>query len=340
MTKGKYTLSKRKGFGASQAASVIQAAWRKRPRRSGVLDSVRTALSTVLRSPPAVATMTGIGSLTHVTPDGAGGSFSSFKLVKPRKGPPASMDISDQEVVRNDGGRLTSGIGKQYGGVLATYFDKNDLEAMFTNSLNVSFNKGFKIMVKHVIAETLITNQKNSNCRFTLYDIQAKIDGNATVTNPFTAWSSGIDDNEGGAATDYLIPGASPHSSERFNNAFRVLKKTDVVLSPGATHCHRVYYAPNELVSANVSYKENAVGGLTNYVFIIYHGSPMNDSTTLTQVSLGAAALDYVTKERLVYSAWLYSSKYSTMTQTIPTSFGVSGRVMGDDGDVEADTAA
>lgn len=340
MTKGKYTLSKRKGFGASQAASVIQAAWRKRPRRSGVLDSVRTALSTVLRSPPAVATMTGIGSLTHVTPDGAGGSFSDFKLVKARVGPPASIDIADQEVVRNNAARLTSGIGKQYGGVLATYFDKNDLEAMFTNQLSASFNKTFKIMVKHVVAETLITNQRNSNARFTLYDVQAKIDGNSTVTDPFTAWTSGIDDNEQGTATDYAIPGASPYSSERFNEAFKVLKKTDVVLSPGATHCHRVYYAPNHLVSANVNYKSNAVGGLTTYVFIIFHGSPMNDSTTVTDVSLGPAALDYVTKERLVYSCWLYGSKYSTMTQTIPTSFGVSGRVMGDDGDVEADTAA
>lgn len=341
MAKGKSSaLGKRKGFGPYAAASIIQAAWRKRSKKGGDVSRILTQVSDAIRSVAPTVTMAGLGSRTMATPDGAGGSFSDFKLVKARKGPPASMDINDHEVVRNSAARITSSIGKQYGAVLATFFDKSDLEAMFTNTLSGSFNKTFKIMVKAVVAETLITNQRNSNARFTLYDIQAKIDGNSTVTDPFSAWTSGIDDNEQGTATDYLIPGASPYSSDRFNEAYRVLKKTDVVLSPGATHCHRVYYAPNNLVSANVSYKSGAVGGLTNYVMVIFHGSPMNDSTTTTDVSLGAASLDYVTKERLTYQAWLYGSKYSTMTQTIPTSFGVGGRVMGDDGDVEADTAA
>ena len=310
----------------------------KRGINSYFKNKKRKATSSSQRS--AKRSRSTIGQVSAI-PGGGGDSESSFTLVNPMKGklPPVAKEFAPSFVVQNESGRTECTVGKQNFAVVGTYYNDVDVNNAFT-LLNSS--AAAKIMLDAVHGETLITNQENVNARMTIYDIICKKQTDATVTDPLVALTAGYVDNNGGAATDYLIPGVSVYSNPRFVEYFKVLKQTEVVLHPGSCHSHKVHYKPNRYFSHELS--SNIVGdgiaGLTVYTVIQYHGTPINDITTQTQVSLSHISLDWVQKEqyRVVY---LHASASSMQaSNTLPLAFTVAGNVMEDDGVVRAEVEA
>lgn len=266
-------------------------------------------------------------------PTGGGDSKSTFYLENPLEGklPPVASELPPSVLVNNEAGRAESDVGKQNFILCGDYFTDTDVNSGFTlvNSLNST-----KMLLRSVRGETLITNQENVNGRFTIYDVLCRKDTDATVTDPLTAITTGYADAQGGAASNYLIPGTSVYSNSRFTEYFKVLQKTEVILSPGACHRHQVTYKPNKYFSHQCSARiaGSGIGGLTLYTLVQFHGSPINDVTTQTQVSLSHIAMDYVQLEEYKFAYVHAGSMAMSATNILPTAFTVAGNTMQDDG--------
>lgn len=259
-----------------------------------------------------------------------GGSTSHFTLVKPKKNMAhVEKAVSNQVVVKVGAARLTSLIGKQEFANVQEHFTVADLLALFTNSLGAGSNKTTKVLLKSVVSSTFITNQENVPIYFTIYDIFPKRDGAGVITSPQQAFQTGMLDASGGAAANYLVPGVDPYMIPKFTEFFNIAKSTTGSLLPGNVHVHKTYFEPNQIFSHEIdSYVSNYVHGLTHYTCIMFHGTPINDSTTKTQVSLSPANLDYVTKDKFTYQMYYYPLVNTTTTNSLPTAFGVAGEVI------------
>lgn len=277
----------------------------------------------------------------YQAPTGGGDSKSSFTLVKPMQGKASevSKELEPSYVVNNSSGRQEATIGKQNFVLVGDYFTSQDINQGFTLLNTVATAK---ILLQSVRGETLITNQENVNGRFTIYDIICRKETDATVTDPYAAITTGFADASSGNINDYLVPGASPFANARFTEYFKVLQSTEVILSPGACHSHVVTYKPNKYFSHELSSRVagGGIGELTIYTLVQFHGTPVNDLTTQTQVSLSHIAMDYVQKEEYKYSYLHQSSATHNIVQTIPTAFTVAANVMEDDGVARAGAEA
>lgn len=337
----------RRGF-ADRAASTIQAAWRasrglrtipyvgagpgrgRAVNRRQALISAATGVAGMLTSRRLFSQKKSYGSQI---PTGGGDSRSSFSLVRPvPKGiGQLTKDFAPSTVVNNVGIRFECAVGQQEFELLGGYASKADIELGFT-LLNAASSA--KIFLKDIRSESLITNMENVNARMTIYDIMSIKEADATVSDPKTAITTGMADSTGGAANDYKVPGVSVYANNRFLEYFKVLKSTDVVLSPGACHVHKVHYAPNILLAHNASVRlaGQSLAGVTVWTMVQFHGTPINDLTTQTEVSLSHIALDVVQKEELSF-AYVHANTTSyDINQSLPLAFTVAGNTMQDDG--------
>ena len=280
-----------------------------------------------------------IGSKTSLTKytkknrseaDPLGGTCSKFSLVRPKKklGNVDKMTMP-QPVVNCQGGRVTSLIGKQEGAILLAELTPADITSLFVNTFGATPNKTTKVLIKSCVSETMFTNVENVPLNYTLYDIIPKRDGNTTIIDPIACFRSGFADPSGGAAANYLVPGVDPYMNPRFNEYFTIVQRTEGTLLPGNVHTHRSYYEPNYIISDEVNtWTIDFIKNLTHYTMIIIHGTPENDNTTKTQVSLSAANIDYVTKQKWVTKAIYYPLQSQTVTNNLPLAFTVAGEIM------------
>lgn len=280
-------------------------------------------------------------SVGYQLPTGGGDSKSSFTLVQPMRGraPQLIREFPASTLINNSSGRAEAAIGKQNFVLCGDYFTDTDINSGFA-LLNDSLTA--KVLLKKVRGECLITNQENVNGRFTIYDVIARVTSDTNNTDPLTTLALGSADASGGTVNDYLIPGVTPYGVARFTERYKILQKTDVILSPGAVHSHVVNYRPNRYFSHELStaIPGTSIAGLTLYTLVQFHGSPINDSTTQTQVSLSHLAMDFVQMENYEFG-YAHAAAASTLaTQTIPTAYTVSGNAMQDDGVARVDAEA
>jgi len=285
---------------------------------------------------------TPMSSLAAAVPSGGGDSKSSFTLVKPLKGgtlPKVASELPPSFVVNNASGRDESAVGYQSFVLVGDYFTVADVNLGFTLLNNAATAK---ILLRNVRGETLITNQENVNGRFTIYDIICKKETDSTVSNPLTAITTGSVDPASGGAGDYSVPGYTPFMNPRFTEYFRVLQSTEVILSPGACHSHVVNYSPNLYFSheLNTRVAGTGINGLTLYTLVQYHGTPINDVNTQTQVSLSHIAMDFVQKEQYKFMYSHAAASSVDVNHTLPSAFTTAGNVMQDDGNEMAENEA
>jgi len=263
--------------------------------------------------------------------------YTSIKKTKTNLG---KLEQVPQIIVNNTSGRLSCSPGVQQWATLGTYYDRSDLNQQITLAGGAAAFS-FRIMIRSIMAKAMITNQESANCYATLYDIVPKRDGNTTVPDPLTLIQAGYADNNGGAATNYTVPGTTPWSNPRFTEFFTIKNITPIVIGPGSTHSHNVHYAPNKLISHELdNFITGGIKGVSMYTLIQFHGSPVNDITTKTQVSLSSIALDYVLMEeyKFAYTAQNYAA--ASIVNSLPLAFTTAGNVMEDDGNIRPDTAA
>lgn len=262
-------------------------------------------------------------------------SSVSFKVMK---------DLPVSTVVNNSAQRVVAPIGLQNYFVLGDYFSDDDVVLNFTllfgNAAGAA--QGCKLGLLNVHSVGMITNQENVNARITLYDVLAKKDTDSVVSNPYDAVSTGYNDIGNGASTDFTILGSTPFDTPRFTEYFKVLKTTEVVLSPGQCHVHKVHYAPNLIFSKTRAARiaGSGIGGLTIYTLVRVHGTPINDQTTESQVSTSAIALSVTQHECYHVKNISQASPNCDINNTLPAAFSVGGSVMADDGNVQAETDA
>lgn len=295
---------------------------------------------------------TRVGSQTATTtlrqgkqfPSGGGGeSKSFFKLIKPNRTLLGKFEVTKHSLNRSLGFASSATQGKQTAFNLGAMFNSADIVNIFTAVGQTSTGQNSaKAFLESAHARALITNAETTNVHFTIYDCMARLDGGALNTDPAATFLAGNVDAVGGAAADATIPGTSPFSNPRFVEAFKVLKKTDVILAPGQTHQHNMHYAPNRLIS-NERQVISGVGsgplaGLTVWPMIIQHGTPVHGLAALTSVTLGASKLDVVTLEEIRYKVALYNYAINSITTTLAT--GLTGEQIYDGTDAEVLDAA
>lgn len=273
---------------------------------------------------------------------GTGGTFSKFFYGK-RKVPKGYRAVikalKNNFFVSNESGRLNVGVGVQ-DAFYTSFFRSGDVTSIFSTFTlpNIS-----RVLLRSVSAELMITNQADSVCRVTLYDVIARRD-NAVSTNvqsPTGAWAHSYAD-QGTLDADYTVVGSTPFSAGLFTQWFKVLKITHVDMPAGHIHCHRVHYEPNKALDGEVkNYVGQQYKGLTCYTMVVAHGTPANDTTTKTQVSTSTAHLDWVSRRQYKYSFIADNTSTFTKTNTLSTSFGVSQSIFvpGSDAVLTGDTA-
>lgn len=315
---------------------AVQRWWnaRRNPRERARKSRLRAAGPQSVRGPPSFR--------AAAIPAGGGDSKSSFTLSLPVKGklPPVAKEIPPSFVVNNGSGRVESVVGQQNFFLAGDYWTVADCNLGFS-LLGGAFATP-KVLMTKVTGETLFTNQENVNGRFTIYDVICRKDTNGTITNPLTAISNGVADLSGAIATDYLVPGFTPFMSPRFTEYFKVLQTTDVILSPGACHSHVVTYSPQKYLSKEITNGAGGVGigGLTLFTLIQFHGTPINDVTDQTQVSLSHIAVDFVQKETYKIQYIHNAIMNADINQSLPVAFTNAGNTMQDDGNELAENEA
>lgn len=187
----------------------------------------------------------------------------------------------------------------------------------------------------------LATNQSNANQFIEIYEIVNRNDVSVLQTqiyNPYLAWN-GSSDQENVYTTQ---PGSTPFESRAFTLTYKVLKVTRYNLALGESIEHITNDNVNRVFD---SYKDELLNnqgignapavniggfkGLTKWLMIVQWSAPYNDSTTKTQVSLGAGSVDYVFTRKFTFQQIEISGSIATViTNNLPQAFTVSEDVM------------
>lgn len=302
---------------ARAAGSLVT---RARARAFAPYGAIAAGASMMNRSRSRVTKKSKLHQSAKASVGGHGGTYSSFYYRKskvPRGFRSTIKALSKNYYVWNGSARLTGTPGAQAPAVLQSLFHYTDLNAI---SQKVNSNQTNKVLFQSVSSEALLTNQDTGNVNVVLYDIIARRDL-STQTNlatPLAAWQNSYSD-EGGSNANYSVIGATPFSSDLFTQFFKVVKVTHITLGQGQSHTHRIKYTPNRLVDGElINYNTNGLKQLTCFTMAVAYGMPYNDSTTKSQVSTGATAIDFVVRKQYQY----------TWQQDLDTTFSVSNNLV------------
>jgi len=253
-----------------------------------------------------------------------GGESKSYTTVKNPKLP---MGVSKKllgvnTVNRNGAGTVSTVSGSQAIQLVGEYFNVLDVQNAFSgvSQTTTGYNSG-KLAFENIHSTHLYTNSCDRNTHMTIYDCVARFDGSDLNTSPTAVIAAGGADATGGALSDFGIPGTTPYNNPRFTSAYKIVKQTPIILSPGQTHVHRVNYGLNKVVSKErivTSDLAGPLGNITMYTFIIIHGTPSHETAAETTVSLSLAKIDYVYLESFTYRCMLVNSDYNSITNSLP----------------------
>jgi len=267
--------------------------------------------------------------LTKVENDGQGGTVSKSHMGSSPDyyGGKIDKSIGKLSWIEASAAHMDSAVGLQNAFAFANACTDADVIQMY-NQLNASSDTS-RLVVNQVHSELLLTNNRLGNCHVTLYDIIARKDGlDPTSGSPYDCWNTG-DINSGSGATPILQPGTMPTESDLFNQFWKVVHKTEVIMSGGGTHRHIRTHTPNKFI--HQEYAERATSSLrdlTTCTLIVMHGQPAQDSTTHTQVSLGAASLALVATRNIKFSSLYNQFAVVSYDNNLPSSFTVAEEIV------------
>lgn len=290
---------------ARWGANKIGSWWKSRPRKSKSKSSSGKIATGVVMN------------------EGTGGQYSSYSG-RPGKGflPKYIEDKYAPQVVQtNLAGQLKSVIGLQTTASLLEFFSPTNID-------NFTGDKVSNVLCYKATGTITLNNIYLSNVYITLYDIVARKDCNASANStPYLAWAQAAADESAAAA--YTFVGSTPWQSECFNQFYKVNQVTNVVLGAGATHVHKVVIRPQRVINSAYSfYTTYCLKDLSQYVMITIHGSPANDTTTQTQVTIGAGGVNYVVDKEETYKVIQKQTPTISTNNTLLSAFGVAEQVV------------
>lgn len=153
-----------------------------------------------------------------------------------------------------------------------------------------------RMLLESYQRKSIYTNASSASCVMDIYDIVTKQDNDLDARN---AWLDGV-------AMETSLPAGTPPvnvlgvklwHSQRFNEFFKVVKKTSVNLTPGASHQHNISLKPNLILKEqrlreNVSYKD-----ITYFTIVVVKGVPVCDDQDVPRlVSTAPIRIDFVSE--------------------------------------------
>lgn len=262
-----------------------------------------------------------------IVAEGTGGQYSKFSL-KNTNFLEKSVDktIAPFKSVWNNAGQLKSTVGLQTYGKVLTLWDGTDVTQIDTDINGASTASRF--VLESGTAEVMFSNIYLSNVTVDIYDVIARKDiSGAAVADTTTAWTNGATAES--AAGEGTKLGSTPFQSEYFNQYWKVMQKTHIVLGAGQMHKHCVDIDAHKLMS--YAYTQNTAYGykdLTYNCLVVISGAPANDSTTQTSVSLGAGGINYVYGKEY-HSKMLYLNFAKIVDHSsLATTFAVGEQVV------------
>lgn len=270
---------------------------------------------------------------------------SSFSIVNPRLNLPVTRLLGKNLVNRSLGFSSAATQGVQQCRMIGQMFDAADILNVYTlMGQSTAAYADSKVLLLNCNQRFMITNAESTNCKCTIYDVLAKKDGTTVNLEPQTVFLAGNVDNSGGAAANATIPGTFPSTNPRFRNAYKILKSTPLILTPGQIHVHTTNYDINKIISreridALAIIGPTPVSGITIYTMIIFHGTPVHDTTDETLVTIGAAKLDIVMLETLSFNSVTYGHPSVSISTTLATNLTAAQMTDNRDEDLD-DTGA
>lgn len=256
--------------------------------------------------------------------EGIGGQYSMFTGPKGESYLPKHVEdaLPPQVLQGNNSTQLLSGIGKQ-----ATIVALNLLTP--TPALTFTGDKITSVIYEKATGDVTLNNIFLSNCYLIIYDIMCRKDvSNSTIGDPGSAWSQGATDTTGSSNSPTYL-GSTPWQVEVFNQYYKVCQVTNVVLAAGGTHVHKVRLNPKKIISsAYAQYTQYGFKDVSYYCMIEIHGSPANDVTTQTQVSIGKAGLNIIQDKEETLKQLQNAKPTITTSNNLITSFTVGEQVV------------
>jgi len=178
--------------------------------------------------------------------------------------------------------RLTSGTGRQSNDVF-TIFSRDDLAAIDTQWQGGGTVDNEYTVLRSSSLKFMITNQTQATGRYYIYDWVCR---NSTDTNPAYMWNDDLKEQFGETFDVANVIPHKPTQSPSFRYHFKIKSVKTIVLEPGAIHEH-IFVAKANAILYQKGYVDGPqyIGGLTAGIIIVTHGFPVNDSSTVNDIT-------------------------------------------------------
>jgi len=197
--------------------------------------------------------------------------------------------------------------------------------------------KSTKFLLESATMETDFVNAGSDEFQMIIYDCIAK-HTQSTLRNPITDWTSGITDQQGSdtasltAGTSKNSPNSKPTLSKIFNMEWKVIKVTEVSVSPGRTHKHLFHEKIRRIIDWEYFNTNEQIGGMTYAPIVTIQGRPVGTADAANPVTLSYCKMNYVTTTRLRGRALSAFPRQTWQKNTIKTSAaGLTATLMNDD---------
>lgn len=282
--------------------------------KKGSSGKVWNALKRKRKSPSKKSSIrTGV-----VMNEGTGGQCSYFNGPVGKHYLPKHVEdaLAPVKLVNASSAQLKSGVGVQAALVPLAQLQPSLATGFTTDKMS-------RVLYESVSSDVTMNNIYLSNCYLIIYDVICRKDVSlSAISTPLLAWVQG--DADEAATNASTILGSTPWQTEAFNEYYKVMQVTNVVLAAGATHVHKVRLHPNRVISSAYStYSPFGFKDVTYFTMIEIHGSPANDVTTQTQVSVGVGGLNIIADGEQTIKLIQNNKPQIVTANTLLTSFTV-----------------
>jgi len=241
-----------------------------------------------------------------------------------------------------NGAMLTGGTDSDVAQLMARtlqYYNRVAAASVTTAPFQNNF-RDQKFLLESATYEWHITNTSQVEFKLIIYDLLAR-NSNVTFKNPITDWATGLTDAQGGttegltASVGTSRPNSKPTLSKEFNVNWKIIRVTELSLSPGRIHEHKFHMKINRVVDWNHWDKYQQVGGFTYFPMIVTQGQPVGTNNAANPVSLGYHEMGFCSTIRLRGRAVTIFPRQIWQSNNLLTSAaGLTASVMNDDTEV------
>jgi len=277
-----------------------------------------------------------------VLPDNTSGGTYSYHTYGKYK-PIRAIDKKNQlvQTYRYHGTqRISTSVGRQgLSALTLQHANPTDYNVMYANKFTAvgATSANTTVAVKNLFTavplynklETKILNQSSTAVEIMLYDYVVRRD----LNDAYSVEGDWLYNDEYlyGSTITNTNPGQTPYSSAEFCRNYRITKTYKFFLSSGSVHVHTIFQNMHKKYTGkHLSEYPTGLKNRTGGTMIVLLGGMGNDSTTKTQISYNACAVDVIQTLHMVgYSNpdTGKANQFATAT-LLPQAFTVAPSVM------------